>query len=26
MFYTKYPPVITKGVNKVEDEEVFDLE
>jgi hydroxymethylpyrimidine pyrophosphatase-like HAD family hydrolase len=26
MFYTKYPPVITKGVSKVEDEEVFDLE
>ena len=26
MFYTKYPPVITKGVSRVEDEEVFDLE
>jgi len=26
MFYTKYPPVITKGVSRVEDKEVFDLE
>ncbi len=26
VFYTKYPPVITKGVSRVEDEEVFDLE
>jgi len=25
-FFTKYPPVITKGVSRVEDEEVFDLE
>jgi len=26
IFYTKYPPVIAKGVNRVETEEVFDLE
>jgi len=26
VFYTKYPPVIMKGVNRVEDEEVYDLE